>query len=343
MSTIKGYLPVRVKFQSFINQNEEDETFFYVKEHQQKEQGSTTVKNDTLFITNAPTIPRIRTRLLLTALLGRFGEIKQVSIVENPMKVAADQVDEATAERLHSWTKQFEPPTFLAPSLMEGSFAHVVFTSNKEMKRTLKDLQQMMNEKTGKGGLPGVTLNSIDLQTLRDASDQLPLSEDEYDACRQQEEPIKLHSKRNSGFVNVIDRYRHLCRGLARDNLLGECNLVMELFEDAEEQARKTRASATSTVDEDGFVSVSYSAQVGSKQELEQDVNAGTGGLERRRKGQGRNRKKKQGAGATELSDFYRFQTKVNRKRTVQELRERFEEDLVKLKRMKDEKQFRPF
>ena len=47
--------------------------------------------------------------------------------------------------------------------------------------------------------------------------------------------------------------------------------------------------------------------------------------------------------GSAELKDFYRFQTKESRKRGILELRKRFEEDLVRVKKLKEEKAYRPF
>ena len=54
-------------------------------------------------------------------------------------------------------------------------------------------------------------------------------------------------------------------------------------------------------------------------------------------------KKKKESTGASELQDFYRFQRKETRKRNVQDLREKFEEDLKKVKKMKEERQYKPF
>ena len=52
---------------------------------------------------------------------------------------------------------------------------------------------------------------------------------------------------------------------------------------------------------------------------------------------------KKKFSGADELHDFYRFQRRDNRKRNLEDLRKQFEEDLRRVKRMKQEKQYRPF
>ena len=60
-----------------------------------------------------------------------------------------------------------------------------------------------------------------------------------------------------------------------------------------------------------------------------------------------RNRKRKSNnniiSGADELTDFYRYQMKHTRKVEVQELKKRFEEDLVRVRKMKEERAYRPF
>ena len=330
--SIRGYLPIRLTIKTSVDAPSDDVTFLYVKEHQEKESGSSA--SDTLFVTNAPIVPLVRTRLLLQALFGRFGDVKRVTVVDNPRKM--EYLDEVDAERSLLWTNDFSGPSFLPPCTIEGSFAHVVFTSSKEMKRAVKSLQKIMSSSHGRE-LPGLEMESIEIQTLADASERQRLDEEGAD----QDEGHLLNEK--PAILTAIERYRSQTRQLSRAGLLDEANNFMEEFEDAEDEARQRRAAAMNTVDEDGFVTVSYSSQLGSKVDLEQRSKSNGPGDERRRKGQKRNRKKKQGAGAAELSDFYRFQTKVNRKKTVHELRERFEEDLAKLKKMKEDTQLRPF
>ena len=122
--------------------------------------------------------------------------------------------------------------------------------------------------------------------------------------------------------------------------MLEECNAVMQAYEDAEDAKKRAQAAAKAQPDDDGFVTVSYSNAVGSKSELEQSVTATTPS---RRKGNKRTRKKKDAVGAQQLDDFYRFQRKESRKRTMDELRKQFQLDLEKVKRLKEEKQYRPF
>ena len=119
-----------------------------------------------------------------------------------------------------------------------------------------------------------------------------------------------------------------------------ECNLVMQAYEDAEEAKRRAQEAQKAEPDGDGFVTVSYSSNVGSKIEFEQSATATTPS---RRKGNKRNRKKKEAVGSGELQDFYRFQRSDTRKRTMMDLRRQFEEDVRKVKRLKEEKEYRPF
>ena len=120
-----------------------------------------------------------------------------------------------------------------------------------------------------------------------------------------------------------------------------ECNRVMTEYEEAEEAKRRAQEAAKAQPDDDGFVTVSYSTAVGSKAELEQSMTATT--PSRRRSGNKRSRNNKKNIGSSELKDFYRFQRRENRKRTMDDLRQQFEEDLKRVKRMKEEKQYRPF
>jgi ribosomal RNA-processing protein 7 len=112
----------------------------------------------------------------------------------------------------------------------------------------------------------------------------------------------------------------------------------MQAYEDDEEAGRRAREVAKTQPDDDGFVTVNYSEAVGDRTELE---NVTTGAS--RRKGNKRSRNKKTGTGADELEDFYRFQRKENKKRTLEDLRKQFEDDLHKVKRLKEERQYRPF
>lgn len=300
---IKGYLPVRLSLPN------DDETFFFVKEHFASDKS-------TLFVANVPSVPDVSSRVLLQSLFGRFGSIERVTVIQNPRQSENDTITS---------TFNSSRPTFLGPIYSQGRFAHVVFVSSKEMKRALRELSNLMSKK----GLPGLSLERLEIQTLADESKrQANASSDGNDSDEEEEQMEKETNKQ--GIHAVAERYRASCRASsARESLLVECNTIMEGYEDAEEAERRRREASKSEPDEDGFITVSYSSQsIGSKRELEQ------GG---RRKGSKRSRKKKdpnQG-----LTDFYRFQTKESRKQGLQDLRKRFEQDLAKVKKMKE----RPF
>lgn len=308
---IKGYLPVRVAFPS------DEETFIFVKEHH---------TGPTLFVCNVPIVPDVRSQLLLKSLFGRYGEVTRVTVIENPRKHSNGETED---HLFHSWTDSFQGPSFLPPVLSNGKFAHVVFETEKHMKRTLKALTKLMSKQkqiSDSGQLPRVTIDAIELQTLADESDRQyreEVGDEEVEADDQREQ--------KSCVLALADRYRTSCSVLSRGSLLEECNRVMEEFEQAEEADRRKRESASEEPDEEGFITVQSTSAVGIVVDMDEKPE------ERRRKGQKRNRKKKTGTGKNELQDFYRFQTKDNRKRNLQDLRRLFEEDLARVKKIKED------
>ena len=321
---IKCYLPIRLIFPSNDHENP-DETFFFIKEHFDSDKR-------TLFVTNAPFYPNVSTRVLLRSILGRYGELERVTVVENPRTKVRKMVNPL------QWTTK----TFLFPSyhqqlqMYQGKFAHAVFVSQKEMKKALTTLGEIMGATTTTSSdyeFPGVSVEKLEIQTLEDETRREFLGKDDDDF-----ESDFIQGNALSGILAVADRYRKSLEAIPRDVILEECNRVMLEYEEAEEADRVARAQQSNVPDEDGFVTVSYSSQVGSKRELEEGVTTTN-----HRKGSKRSRSRKAVTGASELDDFYRFQQKDTRRRTVQELRKRFEEDLAKVKQMKEEKQFRPF
>lgn len=332
----------------------------------------------TLFVCNAPVVPPIRTRLLLKSLFGRFGAVRKVTVVENPRTTQTTNssiiLDRAAVPTRPTflWTKKFpSAPSYLCQPSSEGKFAYVEFDSNKDMKRAYKLLVGIMSGETREArhgadhddedaendDLPGLSMDNIEIQTLADESDRQireekkKLNADIADQSENDEDASFNEQVSSLSPVSIVaERYRSSFMQLAqnREALLEECNAVMQEFEDAEEQARLAhQRAAYGEPDDDGFVTVSYSASANQgKRELEEQQPQKSTGAEsdRRKKGQKRSRKKnKSGSGASELPDFYRFQTKTNRKRAVHELRERFEEDLAKIKKMKEDGQYRPF
>jgi len=305
---IKGYLPVRLLLPA------DDETFFFVKEHFASDKS-------TLFVANVPSVPGVSSRVLLQSLLGRYGTVNRVSVIENPRNTTHE-----TLSTTVSWNSK--NPSFLGPIYSQGRFAHVVYSSSKELKRSLRELTNVMSKEVSED-LPGLSLERLEIQTLQDETRQdstVSTTGDSDDEDQQVESTKK-------GILAVADRYRASCKALSRESLLEECNAVMEQYEDVEEAERRAREASKSEPDEDGFITVSYSTQsIGSKRELEQ------GG---RRKGSKRSRKKKDANRG--FTDFYRFQTKESRKQGLQDLRKKFEQDLAKVKKMKEERQYRPF
>lgn len=331
---IKGYLPVRLTLPS-LDGNATDDTFFFVKEHHAV--SSEKPGAATLFLANAPFVPGVQTRVLLRSLFGRYGRVRQVTVVENPRSVA-----DTTGGAAHSsWTTRAVESSFFGSICSEGKFAHIVFESSKDMKKAIRSLRDVMVGKTvTKGELPGITLEKLEIQTLADETQRLRRQNlNQVESSSDTEDDDDSPQSSLIGILAVAERYRSNRRALSRSALLEECNAVMESFEDVEEADRHAREAAGNEPDDDGFVTVSYSSQaVGSKRELERGVAS-----HNRRKATKRSRKKKKGIGSSELPDFYRFQMKESRKKSLHELRKRFEEDLAKVKKMKEEKQYRPF
>jgi ribosomal RNA-processing protein 7 len=411
---IKGYLPVRLSFpsQDGIGGGGEDmdETFFFVREHQGRsapaadgDSNTTPTKSgSTLFVANAPVIPGVSTKILLSSIFGRFADVTRITAVQNPraaaMAVAAannneDGMTAASPSSAFNWTDKEDmfQPTFLPPifSSLEGKYAHVVFSSAKEMKKAKKELEDLMTTTTNSGKKGGsrrrskgrnikkgknthdydddeeqqqtdtpqaLIIDKLEIQSLSDEShrqrDEVlknalkgdsddDTDDDEYREAMVENTNNNNKPKKYAGVLAVANRYRETSKLLRnRSKLMEECNVVMQAYEDAEEAKRKAQQVAKSEPDDDGFVTISYSGAVGSKIELEQSITATTPS---RRKGNKRSRKKKEAMGSNELKDFYRFQRKDNRKRTMEDLRRQFEEDVRKVKRLKEEKEYRPF
>jgi ribosomal RNA-processing protein 7 len=113
----------------------------------------------------------------------------------------------------------------------------------------------------------------------------------------------------------------------------------MAAFEDQEAEAERRAKLAAEQPDDDGFITVTHGStpSFGAANDFEEEKH----NVHRRKAGK-RSRKRK-ATGADELSDFYRFQLKETRKKEVQDLKARFVEDLKKVKKLKEEKAYRPF
>jgi ribosomal RNA-processing protein 7 len=380
---------------------------------------ATLKKGTTLFVANAPIVPGVSTKLLLQSIFGRFADVTRVTVVQNPRAAARNHQQQETegdassssiatttettsssssssstpSSSLLAWSEkdQFFQPTFLPHILSstEGKYAHVVFSTPKEMKKAKKALEEAMTNQSRSHAANGgsrkrpkgrkhqttkedkeeeetqrqqcaLILDKLELQTLSDESlrqrketIRKAFREDEFDSTEDFgaensddvdnafEENDADTTRKHAAVLAVAKRYKESCQFLkSRAQLLEECNSVMQAYEDAEEAKRLAHEAHKAQPDDDGFVTVSYSKAVGSKVDFEESATATTPS---RRKGNKRSRKKKEAAGSTELQDFYRFQRADNRKRTMEDLRRKFEEDVRKVKRLKEEKQYRPF
>jgi ribosomal RNA-processing protein 7 len=368
VSLIKGYLPVRIRLP-----DGDETTFIYVKEHrhsatppqqqqlEEEDVGGQPLRlrhasNDssTLFVANCPTVPGCRTKLLLQSIFGRYGEVSRVTVIPNPRQQLQPQ-QPAEYHKLQDWTPNFSAPTYHYPSIAavaEGKFAHVVFTSTKEMKRTFKAMQEAMSSNSSSSSNntesetplllpPALTLDKIELQTLSDETERQLRQELGFDDDDDNDMP-KPTITASGGILAVAARYRASCQRLSdRNELLNECNAVVQAFEDVEARERRERDEAVP--DDDGFVTVSYSATADSKRALEVKDRRGRAAAVAGTK-RPRQKKKNKGVGGAEpLPDFYRFQAREHRKKSLHELRQQFQEDLVKVKQMKEERQYRPF
>jgi len=396
-----GYLPVRLRLPpTWSTGAYEDQTFFYVREHQAGKGGGggsggdktsdasssgATKSKSTLFVANAPVVPGISTRLLLQSLLGRYANLARVTVVPNPRKMMAgrrqdeegdnneqQQETESTIASL-KWTDKLQDPTFLPVVHSEGKFAHVVFETPKGMKQALRGLQDAMkpNKSRDDGRRPGLVLEPIEIQTLTDETNRIYREErkkvldsimaDEDDNNNQSKKSRKnndgadddddddeeegIAADQATGIHAVYARYQESMAELTRERLMAECNRVMKAYEEAEEKKKREQQIAREQPDEDGFVTVSYSSAVGSQVDLEMTKYA-TGNKNQqqiRRKGNMRSRRKKDAIGAQEQEDFYRFQRRENKKRTLEDLRAQFDEDLRRVKQLKEERHYRPF
>ena len=360
---IKGYLPLRIKLPSpaaLVKIDEDDEsdsttmeTFVYIKQHQGPGDTDGSQKEGIFFVANVPAYPGVQRQLLLKSIFGRYGEVSRVTVVPNPRR--SQQEDSLTLFASSSQTATL--PSFLPPA-QSGKFAHVVMKSAKDLKRTLKHMTQVMSQSTdGDGANPGLSLDTVEIQTLADESDRLQRAamkqasstgteesnEDDFEDDDDNEMMDKKETSNEPGLSSSLSRYHKARRFFpSRAALLEECNAAMEEWEDAQEEARRAREAAANQPDDDGFVTVTYNTTTATAGEEALDQDA-AGSKRKSKRQRSRNKKRQKGNGASELQDFYRFQTKEQQKKTLHELRERFEEDLKKVKQMRQDKQYRPF
>jgi ribosomal RNA-processing protein 7 len=350
---IKGYLPLRVRLPS------NRETFLYLKQHHASNSSLNSVDiTNALFVCNVPFVPHVRTRVFLTALFTKFGPVQQVTVVRNPRKITTTNLLNSP-EKLSSevsgqrWQEIISKAESILPEYDandEGKYALICFSSSAEMKNTLKMLQKMYKGTTD----AGITITPSELQSMMVQSNNSECSINNVadytgnESCNGGPHVSGISKEqRQSRVLSLADRYRAAI--IPRDTLMECCNAVMESFESAEEKARNN-SRLLSEPDEDGFITVTHSMpskMVGSKRELE--VNGGvitqSDMVDGKRSGH-KNKKartRKRNSGASELTDFYRFQRREIRQKGLHELRKRFEDDLEAVKKVREQKLYRAF
>jgi len=367
---IKGYLPIRISLPSISTSSSNSKqqqqhsftSFIYIKEHIQRSQGTNTTNNssssggsDTLFISNAPSNGPIRTDLLLQSLFEVYGDIERVTVAQNPRKanlsVINNDDEKATEIFRESGISNLDTGNIFATDCKSekgnGKFAHVVFTSPKEMKRALKLIKKEISDAASKGnGVFVMKLNDDRMEQLKLESQQLATKqqnrEEEEDSDDSQDEDTEDTTRQLTGIQAIAAQARRTAnRHISRSKLMELCDEAMAAFETQETLQEENAKRLAEEPDEDGFITVtskSSTPSFGITNDLEEEVHT------RRGKSSKRNRKRKAGnSGADELTDFYRFQLKDQRKKEVIDLKQRFEEDLKKVKQMKEERKFRPF
>ena len=347
---IRGYLPICISLPSIDVKDRQHSytSFIYVKEHfkrsNNREDGAA------LFVANAPCNGSIRTDLFLRALFESYGDIHRVTVTQNPKKgggkcsfdrdddenVVGEIFREAALSGIDGVSKSTEAHK------RDGKFAHIVFTSAKGLKKALKTIQSEMSESKD---LFTLSLSEEQMEELKLETARLLFSEGDGIEVEDQEnddegganasEAIEL-----SGIQAVVEQARKKAyRHMSRQQLMQLCNETMAAYEDEEAEAERQAKLTAEQPDEDGFITVTHGStpSFGASNDFEEE----THGAHRRKAGK-RSRKRK-ATGADEQHDFYRFQMKETRKKEVQDLKARFEEDLKKVRKMKEQKAYRPF
>ncbi|KAL7489614.1 hypothetical protein ACHAW6_015288 [Cyclotella cf. meneghiniana] len=347
-STIKGYLPIRIALPPPIPGAPPFTTFIYVKEHISKHTSNDAgdASSSTLFVANAPANGPIRTNLFLQAFFRRYGHVVRVTVAQNPRKAATPSDSSYRSEASDAFRNVALLSSEEAISKDErgdGKFAHVVFASGKERTRAWKAIREdIAGSDDGILRLdPQVTDSLIETtRRLRQKSQNDDDENDDDDDAHDEEATIA-----RTGIQAIVQRYKlSACRHIPRQKLMELCNDAMSAYEHTEAEAERRAKRLAEQPDEDGFITVTHGSATpsfGVANDLEQQQHE-TG---KRGKGSKRNRKRKADnrSGAGTFSDFYKFQWKESKKKEMQDLKARFEQDLEKVKKMKEERAFRPF
>jgi len=398
MNLIKGYLPIQISLPSIGNisgrntntsnpaktETEQEDSFIFVKQHTSNTTGTDDVSSRTLFVTNAPIYPNIRTNILLRCIFERFGDIEKVVVAPKPNKTMDDEVNgngsggqesEDTEDLALAMFKN-EVGSFggilggassssssngCGLSLDEdkwydqGRYAHIVFSKAKQLKKCLSSFTSKKNRTTSKI----IKFGKLEIQELQDISRSQFLKEQKKfmkfnnnesdgsdDDDDDDDDDDKAEQERPKGLMALVQLHRS--RTPSRQALQSICEKIMMKYEEEEGDARERQLAATNAPDEDGFITVSHSTigMVGDAMDFERKGTLGrTGDSANRRAQKERNRSTRSNVakGSDQLQDFYRFQLKENKKRTVEDLKLRFEDDLRRVKKMKDNKMYKPF
>ena len=325
---IKSYLPVRVQV-SDENSNEYS-TFMYIKE----QSAGKNEKSNNLFVCNAITLRSFLPnntkmsvadyqsfdRFLLNYVFNKFGDVQKVTCAAAPGQNQSDDVSFESMKTISS---------FYAPKRLP--FAHVSFKSYKDVKKVMTRASQ--------GTLKLSRLECSEIY------DQWKDTQDNDSSSKSNDESNGNNQVKSlNGITAMIQAYKS--RIPDRIKLSDQCDEIMARFEASEEAERQAMLNSAEP-DDDGFITVTRDSNlVGRKRNFQEagDDSEVIGGDDHKskRKGSKRSRKKKEGRGTSELKDFYRFQTRESKRKEVIDLRKRFEEDLQAVKRMKEQKQFKP-
>jgi ribosomal RNA-processing protein 7 len=346
---IKGYLPIQISLPSQTEKGSEN-TFIFVKQHTSSSESS----SRTLFVTNTPTYPSIQTKTLLHSLFEKYANVEKILVAPKPKKDIEEEA-EVSVEELTLQLFEKEIRSFGADKAVldkegwcdQGRYAHVVFKSAKDMK---KFLGNFTNKNKNKGRDAVVKFGKLEMQELQDISQQLFDKEKkelhqqtaERDDDEEDDDEDGEREEKQTGFMALVQSHKE--KIMPRSTLKQMCDQIMTNYEEAEEEALRKQQESTNQPDEEGFVTVSYNANVGDAVEFEKDGTLGSvGGSGRRKRERSRSTKPNIVKGSDNLQDFYRFQLKESKKRGLVELKNRFQEDLKRVKQMKDDKVYRPF
>jgi ribosomal RNA-processing protein 7 len=328
ITTIKGYLPIRLSLPPLSNAPPLS-TFIFIKEHISKQSNSSS--SSTLFVANAPANGPIRTDLYLHAVFERYGVVERVTVASNPRDSTEKEED---VELFRTASLGFDNDINRVDNEKgDGKFAHVVFANGKEMKRAIKAVKEDV-ETNGMVILTEEILDGLLRQTelLRRQANQDAQNDEQVHKAKQ---PSGIHA---IAAQYAKSSYRHM----TRSQLMDLCNTTMTSYEQSEAEASARAKRLAEEPDEDGFITVTHNS---STPTFGVDLLESTQHPIGRSKGSKRNRKRKaeNRHGGGEFSDFYKFQWKEVKRREMNDLKARFEEDLEKVKRMKEERAFRPF